>query len=145
MEIKMESYKNPLLVVLLLTFLSFTSNSASAQIVLFDNGPAALGADGKGDYADTGNFYSMAGDVFTASLSGTANYVVFAGLYYGGTTPTTDSFVLNLYSTSSGAPDTLISTSTLPSFSRTVLGSGASETIYQFSGLLQTPFTIAAG
>jgi hypothetical protein len=158
MEIKMESYKTALLAILLLTFLSFTSSSASAQILLFDNGSAFLasggyGSGGYGYYADAGNppyspanpTYSAAGDVFTPSVTGTANYVSFAGLYYGGLTPTTDSFVLSLYSTSSGSPNSLISTSMLPSFSRTLLGSGISQTIYQFSGLLQTPLSLTAG
>jgi len=140
--------KISLLVVLLVTFLSFASTPTSAQI-LYDNG---VGTGGYGYYADVGSTFSEAGDVFTAGLSGTVNFVDFSGLYYGGSTPTTDSFVLSLYSVNSGAPNTLIAstTSLLPSFSRTPVGThttttGGTLTVYQFSGFVQTPLTLAAG
>ena len=115
--------------------------------ILFSNGLAALGSGGYGYYADTGSpYYSEAGDVFTPSLSGTAYTVNFAGIYYGGVTPTTDTFVLSLYSTSLGAPNTLISpvTSTLSGLSRVVLGNGESQIVYQFSGNLNTPLALTA-
>jgi hypothetical protein len=141
----MGSLKTLLGATLPLLFLAFASAPAPAQI-LFDNGSAALGSGGYGYYADAGNSsYTEAGDVFTPTLSGTANYVSFAGLYYGGSTPTTDSFVLSLYSTTAGAPGTLISSSLLPIYSRAVLGSGESQTVYEFSGLLQTPLTLTTG
>ena len=141
----MKKHHLPLPVLVLFISLFFICVPASAQ-VLFDNGSAALGSGGYGYYADTGNpDYSEAGDVFTATMSGTANYVDFAGLYYGGTTPTTDTFVLSLYSTSGGAPGTLITQSLLPSFTRTLLGSGESQLVYEFSGNLTSSMTLTAG
>jgi len=141
----MRKSKIPPPVLLLLLALVSASVPASAQI-LFDNGSAALGSGGYGYFADTGNSeFTEAGDVFTATLSGTANYVDFAGLYYGGNTPATDTFVLSLYSTSGGAPGTLITQSLLPSYSRTLLGMGESKTVYEFSGMLQSSMSLTAG
>jgi hypothetical protein len=141
----MESYKTSLLLVLFLTFQGLVCNSAKGQ-TLYDNGSAVLGAGGYGYYADTGNpSYSEAGNVFAPSLSGTADTISFAGIYYGGVPPTTDNFVLTLYSTSSNAPDSVLSTSTLKGVSMAVLGSGESETIYQITGNLNTPFSLSEG
>lgn len=157
MEIKMESYKILLPILLLLTFLAFTSTSASAQ-VLYDNG---TGTTGYGYFADAGNppytdanpTFSEAGDVFTAGVSGTVTSIDFSGLYYGGTPPTSDSFVLSLYSTSAGAPATLIksTTFTTASFSQTAVGTHDDTendtfyTVYQFSGQLQSSLSLTAG
>jgi len=134
-------------VSLLAAFVLLASTSASAQILLYDNG---VGTTGYGYYADVGSSsYSMAGDVFTAGLSGTVNDVDFSGLYYGGEAPTTDTFSLSLYSVSGGVPSTLISTSTLPNFTETPIGihdpTTLDLTVYQFSGLLARPFTLTAG
>jgi hypothetical protein len=148
----MDRYKTPLLVTLLLALLSFAGTPASAQF-LYDNGSGALGFPGIGDFADTGDpNYSMAGDVFTAPTSGTAFVIDFAGIYYNGATPgtppSTDTFVISLYSTVGGAPDTLISPPspiTLSDLSVETLGLGRTRTIYQFSANLDTPITLTAG
>jgi hypothetical protein len=159
----MESYKTPLLVLLLLTLLSLTSTSASAQI-LYNNG---VGTTGPGDYAnsDPGTTYSEAGDVFTPTFGpigtvGTVNIVDFSGLYYNaalpnGTPPTSDSFVFSLYllATPSSAPSgTPTITDSFSSYSRVTANgdihttsSGTQYTVYQFSGFLETPFTITSG
>jgi hypothetical protein len=136
-------------VVALFTWLILAGTSAQAQ-VLYDNGSAALGVPGTGEYADTGDpNYSMTGDVFTALNNGTAYSVDFAGVFYNGaapgTPPATNSFVISLYSTSGGAPDTLTVTSPLFNVSSVDLGLGKSRTVYEFSGLLDTPFTLTAG
>jgi hypothetical protein len=136
----------PFALVLLSAVLS--AGSASAQI-LFDNGPAVLGntGGGYGYYADSGNTQTESGNVFTPTLSGTAYLVSFAGIYYGGSVPTTDTFVLSLYSTVSGAPDVLSTpvTSTLSDVSRTVRGTGITQTIYEFTGILNSPLTLDTG
>jgi len=124
-----------LLVGVLILALSFTS--AQAQI-LFSNGLDVTGG--------TAAYYE-AGDVFTPTSSGTANYVDFVGIYVTNpATPPSDSFILDLNSTSSGAPDALIDTNTLSSWSRSAVGTSLlGFTIYQFGGYLNTPFNLTAG
>src|SRR6202020_1318693 len=101
----MKSYVAASLPAFFLIFLAFAAPPVSAQ-VLYDNGSAALGADGYGYYADANNpYYNETGNVFTPTLSGTAHTITFGGIFYGGTPATTNNFTLNLYSVSAGAPD----------------------------------------
>jgi hypothetical protein len=121
--------------------------------VLFDNGSA--GASSPTLYfGDTGYEYTMAGNVFTPTASGAAGQINFAGAYaasnavYGqpGLDPS-DSFVLSLYSVSNGAPDELLASSAVSGVQKVdtgfnILGAEKLE-VYNFSGTIATPFTLA--
>jgi hypothetical protein len=136
-----------------LLFVALTCITASAQI-LYDNGSGALGSpNGVGVYADTGSSYVMEGNIITPTESGTAFSITFAGIYYGpngnGTDvslPATDAFVISLYSAPGGVPDTTDApiTSVVSNVTRTLLGAGNSQPVYQFTGTLNTPLTLAA-
>jgi hypothetical protein len=122
--------------------------SARADTVLFDNGAAGttsatIAADSNGEVP-----FSPEGNVFTPTVGGTVTEINFAG-EYGFNDPLDDNFTLSLYSTISGAPttSTLLGTSTLTNFSRTdsgiLLGDGFN--LYDYSGTLNSPFTLDAG
>jgi hypothetical protein len=131
--------------VVTLLILAFSCIRAPAQI-LFNNGAADLTNTTETFNADEGG---LVGDIFTPNLGGTATTINFAGLYFNSNTlPTSNDFTLSLYSVSAGAPVTLISTSTLSGVSETLIGTGGLDlayNIYEFSGTLNTPFSLNAG
>jgi hypothetical protein len=160
-----KTMKRTSLLLLACTLIFGNSAHLKAQ-VLYDNGAAAIGSAGYGFDADTNAFdQTEIGDTFTATTSGTAGVISFGGLYYGGDgvfngvdhgtygddpemLPSSESFVISLYATTSGgAPDTSVAhlTSTLSNVTLTPLGLGASRSIYEFSGILDTPFTLTLG
>ena len=115
--------------------------SARAQ-VLFNNGSASS-SSATIYFADTGYTFYEAGNIFTPSLSGTANTVDFFGAYYENNVPS-DNFTLTLDATSAGAPGAQIATSTLTDLSRTAVGTVAGVTLYSYSATLNTPLTLSS-
>jgi len=125
-----------------------SSNSVGAQI-LFNDGPDYL-TSGGGSFADTGNNFFEAGDIFSPTSSGLANYINFAGFYSIGSSIPSDSFTLSLYSTTiSGGrlvPNTLISMSSVSDLTKTSLGSNRNGIAnYEYGGSLNTPITLVMG
>jgi MYXO-CTERM domain-containing protein len=136
-----------LFVALAVIILAFSCTSAQADD-LFNNGaPQVSGVHAAGFLADAGYNFDEAGNVFTPTESGTVDDINFAGYYFldQSGTPTTDSFTVSLYATSSDQPTTLIATSALSGLVRTGLGSSSDGyTIYSFTGSLATPLTISS-
>ena len=92
------------------------------------------------------------GNIFSPVTSGTVTQVDFAGSYGEYTNPgpiptTTNSFTLSLYSVSAGAPGTLIATSLLSNVNRVDTHSilGGFYELFDFSGIVNTPFSLTAG
>jgi len=132
-----------------LLFLAISCVPTSAE-VLYTNGAPDLTNTGETFNADNNLIVrDMVGDVFTPTASGTANTVNFAGLYFSSNTvPTSDTFTITLYSVSAGAPNTLLDTSTLSGETRTPVGAGGLDgdyTVYDFSGTLNTTFSLSTG
>lgn len=130
-----------------LMVLGSLSREARADTI-FNNGTAQVtGVHAVGFLADTGDStFIEAGNVFTPTENGTVTAIDLAGYYFNDAsgTPPSDSFTLNLYSTSSGVPTAIISTSTLSSVVRTVLGSSSDGyTIYNYTGNLNTPLPLS--
>ena len=126
-------------------FLCLTMALGHGQ-TLFDNGTADANSP-EGLYGDAGYQYTIAGDVFTPTLSGNADTVSFEGIYTLGI-PSTDNFTLGLYSTSGGAPATLLSSSSLSNLSRVDTGikiQGGAFELYSFTATLDTTFTLSSG
>jgi hypothetical protein len=121
------------------------SASARAQLIFSTQG--APDYTGPGESADAGNApnpadpYTMAGDVFTSTVSATATNIAFGGSYFDAS-PTTDNFTLSLYSVSANAPDALLATSVLTA-SRTIDPNNGS--FYNYTASLNTPITLQAG
>jgi len=137
--------KKPILTLALLAGLTTFAGNAKAQTTLFDNGSPITNYSG-GYFADAAWQYYQAGNIFIPTASGIANVVDFAGTYWNGgvpvAVPPSDSFTLSLYSVSSGTPDSIIASSTLSGLTRTSLGVIDGFTGYEFSGFLNTPFTL---
>jgi hypothetical protein len=101
-----------------------------------------------GEYADAGNasnseLVTMAGDVFTPTVGGTATNITFNGTYYDASA-TTDNFTLSLYSVSANTPSELLATTTLDSTRTVDPNSPSGYTFYNYSGSLNTPITLQA-
>jgi hypothetical protein len=98
-----------------LTLLLSTSSAVRAgnPVILFDNGaPNPVSAD-----SSEGDNSEIFGNVFTENISGHATEINFAGRY--NSFPTSETFLIDLYATSAGAPSTLLYSSTLANASVT--------------------------
>ena len=133
-----------------MTVVLFTlgKTTASAQI-LFDNGDPVLGTYSYNADSGDPSSLTMAGNIFTAPVTGTAYIINFAGSYKFDTLPSSDHFVVSLSSVSgdavTGTPDTLITTSNLGNVARTDIGAGSSHEDYAFTAALGTPLTLVSG
>ena len=150
MKITTSILSKPVFCGLLILALSFICGAMNVQAqVLFDNGTPDL--TGNGFYADTGYQDTMAGNVFTPTTSGTANYINFAGWYdqdyLNPTDPVpSDSFTVALYDftgldISGTGYANFIGSSTVSGLTRTVLGTSP-VTTYSYSGFLDEPLTL---
>jgi hypothetical protein len=119
--------------------------SAQAQI-LFSNGAGAVGNNSSDSFSADADFYrSEAGNVFSDTVTGTGNFIQFAGLY-APYPVSSDNFTLSLYATASGAPSTLLASTGITGLTRSALGTTSDGIpIYQFSGYLSTPISLTAG
>jgi hypothetical protein len=134
-----------------LLIFAFSCASASAQVI-FNNGAVNLANSTEtlnADYNSTTGKTNMVGNVFTPTVGGTVSSINFAGLYFASNTvPTSDTFTISFYAVSSGTPIALISTSTLSGVTRSLVGTGGfngAYSVYEFTGILNTPFNLSAG
>jgi hypothetical protein len=125
-------------------------NAQAQTTVLFNSGApstTATNAFKSVQYADSGSTdFSFAGAIFTPTQSGAANQITFAGEYYNNGIPTatlpTDNFTVYLYSTSSNAPTTLITSTTLSDLNRTSIGSSGGYTLFSYTATLNSALTL---
>jgi hypothetical protein len=141
----MRIHKISLVALVALAIFVLGRTPVSAQILIYDNGAPVLGTFSFNADSGDPSGLTMAGNVFTATNSGNAGLISFAGSYKFDALPSSDHFVLSLYSVSGDAPAALLGTSTLSAVSRTYIGQGSTHADYTFGAVINTPLAFAAG